>query len=78
MRMAVQQLTMGVGDVGLIGENRTIEQRPLTGGFNRFRSSFAASGGSRKIHGGDEALGAVDPGFGVRDKGLEVLFSLVG
>jgi hypothetical protein len=25
MRMAVQQLTMGVGDVGLIGENRTIE-----------------------------------------------------
>jgi hypothetical protein len=52
-----------VGDVGLIGENRTIEYRPLTGGFNMFRSSFAASGGSRKIHGGDEALGAVDPGL---------------
>lgn len=45
-----------MGEVGLIGEYRTIEYRPLTGGLD---ISDQASGGSRKIHGGDVALGVV-------------------
>jgi hypothetical protein len=59
--------------VGLIGENPTIVSRLLTGGLD---ISDQASGGSRKIHGGDEALGAVGPRFRRQGPGSQALFSI--
>lgn len=62
-----------MGEADLIGESRTIESQLMSGGLY---ISDQASGGSRKIHGGDEALGAVGPRFRRQGPGSQVLFSI--